>query len=334
MKIAFLILNHRGPAQLTRLLITLRSQLPDAPIVVHHDISHEELPTALPESIDNVHLLASGKPVAWGDYSMIDIYHWSLKWMLKHIQFDWVILLSAQDYPIKPLSGLADDLARNGADVVLRALPINQLARSVDRRDVRRRYLYQYHSTTHRSWVPNDLRRAFRRRMGPLIDVLNIIQPFFKIYRLPDPMPYKFGRRARDVPFGMNSPCWYGSMWFSMRRRAVESVMDYMSDHPDFVDYYRRTIIPDESMLATIVFNSPNLRVENRDVHYTRWTRWQSGHPDTFVLDDLPELFAAPQYFARKFDIGTDSSVLDRLDEFIGAPVSDNQCFTTEGGRP
>jgi hypothetical protein len=98
-------------------------------------------------------------------------------------------------------------------------------------------------------------------------------------------------------------------------------VLDYMADHPEYVDYYRRTMVPDESMLTTLVFNSPDLRVANRNMTYTRWSNSKSGHPDIFRLDDLPELVAAPQYFARKFDIDKDSRILDRLDDFISVRV-------------
>jgi hypothetical protein len=73
----------------------------------------------------------------------------------------------------------------------------------------------------------------------------------------------------------------------------------------------------DESMVATIVCNSPSLRVANRDVTYTRWTSRRSGHPDIFQAADFPELMAVPQYFARKFDIHRDARILDALDQFI-----------------
>src|SRR5258707_3253641 len=81
MKIAFLVLNHRGPDQLVRLLKTLRAQLPESPIVVHHDIFHGDLPSETIEPIGDVHLLTSGKRMAWGDFSLVDVYSWSLKWM-------------------------------------------------------------------------------------------------------------------------------------------------------------------------------------------------------------------------------------------------------------
>jgi hypothetical protein len=320
MRVAFLVLNHRRPAQLVRLLRALRSQLPDSPIVIHHDIYHGEIPSRLIEPIGNVHLLTSGKRMSWGDSSLVEVCCWSLAWMREHLEFDWMVMLSAQDYPIKPLVGLADDLAKNGADAVFRATPIGQVARVVERLDMRQRYLYQYRPA--RIWQPslllNGVRGTLRRSTRSLIAALNVMQPLFKIYRLPDGMPYRFGWRASMTPFNSAQPCWKGSQWFALSRGALEYVLTYMADHPDYVDYYRRTMVPDESMLATIVFNSPNLRVANRDVTYTRWANWHSGHPDIFRTGDLTELIAAPQYFARKFDIDRDARIFDELDNLIG----------------
>jgi hypothetical protein len=323
MRIAFLILNHRQPAQLVRLLATLRAQLPDSPIVVHHDIFHGDFPSALLEPIGNVHLLTSGKRMAWGDFSIADVSCWSLAWMREHLEFDWMVLLSAQDYPIKPLGDLVHDLENGDADAVFRAAPVNRLRTATARRTMRRRYFFQYRpaAAVRARWLPDSLRGILRWSTGSLIDALNIVQPLFKIYRLPDGMPYRFGWRARVTPFSGDRPCWQGSQWFALSRKALEHMLDYISTHPEYVTYYRKTMIPDESMLATIVFNSPDLRVANRSITYTRWSNSKSGHPDVFGLADLPELAAAPQYFARKFDLTKDSHILDRLDDLIGVRV-------------
>jgi Core-2/I-Branching enzyme len=322
MKVAFLVLNHRRPEQLIRLLTTLRSQLPESPIVVHHDVFHGEFPRALLAPIDNVHLLTSGKRIIWGDFSQVDLICWLLTWMREHLEFDWMVLLSAQDYPIKPLADLVDDLGRAGADAVFHATPIGQLPTAKARRTMRRRYLFQYRSPADRARrLPGRVRDVLRWSTGSLIDALNILQPLFRINRLPDRIPHRFGWRARTTPFGSGRPCWHGSSWFALSRRALEYVLEYTADHPEYVDYYRRTMNPDESMLATLVFNSGELRIANRSITYTRWSSSKSGHPDVFCLDDLPDLLAAREYFARKFDIDKDSRVLDRLDDYISVKV-------------
>ncbi len=322
MKIAFLILNHRGPAQLVRLLTTLRSQLQDSPIVVHHDVfNNNEVSRALIESIDNVHLLTSENRVTWGDFSLVDVCSWSLRWMRENIEFDWIVLLSAQDYPIKPLANLADDLAKNGTEAVIGTAPISQLP-LFKRMQLRRRYLYRYRLTpaAQPKWFPRRIQDVLHRITRVSILALNNLQPLIKIYRL-DGSSYRIGWRASNTPFDRSWPCWYGSQWFALSRRALNYALDYMVDHPELANYYRGTLVPDESILATIINNAPNLRVANGEVTYTRWANSTISHPDIFQAEDFSVLAAAPQYFARKFDMDVDPNILDALDEFIGQAV-------------
>jgi hypothetical protein len=325
MKVAFLVLNHRGPTQLVRLLTALRSQLPESPIVVHHDNFHGDLPPAPFEAIGDVHLLESGQRVTWGHSSLVEVCCWSLAWMQEHIEFDWVVVLSAQDYPIKPLADLADDLARDDADAVFAAAPIDDLT-AVQRVFMRRRYFFKYRLVT--ASLPSRLPEGARAVLSAGIKlstlVLNNLQPMFKIYMLPDKTQYLFGRRARNTPFDGSWNCWYGSSWFALSRGALKNMLDYMADHPEYVDYCRSTMNSDESMLVTLAFNLPNLRIANRYITYTRWRSRHTNHPDTFRLADFEELAAAPQYFARKFDIDTDAVILDALDNFIGKPATRN----------
>jgi core-2/I-Branching enzyme len=327
MRIAFLILSHREPSQLLRLVATIRLQLPDSPIVIHHDTFREPLPKSALDLFHGVHLIAPEGPTGWGDFTVVAAACRSMEWMIKHLEFNWMVLLSAQDYPIKPLAGFGDYLEQGGADVLLDATPITHVSRSqAARRDIRRRYLYQYRPRAINLQADQPLHRlprGLRWWTGRLVDVINIIQPCFKLYRLPDGMPYRFGLRRVPTFFGKDNPCWKGSPWFGFSRRAAEFVLNYLHDNPHFVNYYRRTIMPDESMLPTLVCNSKELRVDQRTVHHVRWTNPNSGHPDIFGIEDLPELMAVPQYFARKFDITKDVFILDELDAILG-----HQCLS------
>ncbi len=209
MRIAFLILNHRVSPQLLRLLATLRRQLPDAPIVVHHDRFRADFDASALDSIGNAHLLTSEKPIIWGDFSLVEAYWRSMAWMIEHVYFDWVIMLSAQDYPIKSLATLGDHLAATGADAVFRAIPIGELSKAADRRDKRRRYLYQYPPV--QGHQPSGrLRSGLRRSTGPVLDVLNNIQPYFQVFKFPNQMPNRLGWRARSTPFSEEKPCMVG----------------------------------------------------------------------------------------------------------------------------
>lgn len=320
MKIAFLVLNHRPPQQLLRLLATLRRQLADAPLVVHHDKFKTELKRSAIEHLEPAYLLTSEQPMMWGDFSIVDAIWRSLSWIVDNLDFDWLILLSAQDYPIKPLRGLADHLSSSGADALLRAAPIQDLASAAARRDRRRRYLYQYRpvriASAH-ARPPGDLRTAVRARAGGLVDVLNTAQPFVQVYKYPDGMPWRIGVRARAVPFTETEPCWFGAMWWGLSRRAAARLLASSSSRPEMLDYYRNTVVPDESVIATILSNDSSVNILSEDVHYTRWTGGKSGHPDVFGIADFVELSSAPQFFARKFDPASDAAILDLLDELI-----------------
>lgn len=317
MRVAFLILSHREPSQLFRLLKALRLQLPDAPIVVHHDKFREPLSESDLKPFEDVHLILPDQLTAWGEFSVFAATWRSMTWLTENFEFDWLVLLSAQDYPIKPLAGFGDYLKGSGADAFIRAAPITA-GDAARRRDMRRRYLYQYEPATpnlEKEKLLGHLRYIIRRSSGRCIDIINILQPYFKLYRLPDPMPYRFGWRASSTPFSEHMPCWHGSPWFSISRRVADFAVSYLNTYPNYAEYYRRTIMPDESAMATLVCNNQELLVDHREFHYIRWSNANSGHPDIFTAKDLPELMEVPQYFARKFDISIDSLILDRLDE-------------------
>lgn len=320
MRIAFLILNHREPTQLLRLVSTLKSELPDAAVVIHNDRFKVDIQESLISGFRDTHLLTSNWPISWGDFSCVASVWHSMAWMVENLQFDWLILLSCQDYPIKPLASLKQFLSSTNSDALLAAKPIGKLESRSDRRDRRRRYLYRYRPARRASemgLLAARLRHWLREHSGLLVDIFNNVQPFLQIYKFPNQLPWRVGRRALRTPFTQEEPCWFGSHWLSLSSRAVNYVVCYVQERPDYARYCRKTIIPEESATPTLVCNAPGLRVDSRELHYVRWSEPHMGHPDIFVARDLPELLAAREYFARKFDVARDSNILDELDDML-----------------
>jgi hypothetical protein len=120
-------------------------------------------------------------------------------------------------------------------------------------------------------------------------------------------------------------------MWFGLSRRAVDYVVTESRDSR-VIDYYRRSIVPDESALQTMICNSSELRVAAVNTHYVRWSDPNSGHPDTFTIADLDELLGASEYFARKFT--SDGGVLDALDAYLASGPDLHQRRLTSSERP
>jgi hypothetical protein len=323
-KIAFLVLSHRPPTQLLRLLRSIRSQLPESPVVVHHDVFCSAIDEADLAPFGNVHLVTSAQPVGWGDYSLVDSCWKALEWMGDHLDFDWVILLSAQDYPIKPLNSLQEYLRNLDADALLRARPISELPEA-QRLHARQRYFYHYRPSRLRPGRDRAalIRTVARRTLKLPVDIFNNIQPWLAIYKFPDGIPWRLGYRAHRTPFTRQEPCWFGSAWFGLSRRAVDYLVEYVHEHPEYVQHLRHTVCPDESATATVICNARQLKVEPRDMHFVRWTHPESGHPDVLTADDLQLLAASPAFFARKFDIAKDAKILDELDALMALRVSD-----------
>jgi hypothetical protein len=121
-------------------------------------------------------------------------------------------------------------------------------------------------------------------------------------------------RLTKNLPYHMQP--YGGSAWFCLPKRHVDYVLDFVSQNPKIVGFYKRSHIPEEMFFQTIIMNSP-LRDEvvNKDEWYIGWSREKSGHPPVLTKADLPLLLASGKLFARKFDVTVDSEVLDLIDK-------------------
>lgn len=322
MRVAYLVFNHRPIEQLMRFLNTLRGQQQDSPIIVHHNRFACDIDTRQIEKIDGVRVRTSDYPIAWGDFSIVDSYWNTLAWMRDNYSFDWTVLLSGQDYPVRPLSELESMLSATNADAFVEADRVDNWPNPRERRDREQRYLYQYRGLPDLG-IQRRLSREARSRLRQLAflgaTAVNRTQPVVQIYRFPALIPYRWGIRSSSTPFTTERPCWCGSVWNALNQKAVQTLLDYVDEHADYARFYRRTIIPDESATQTILCNHPELAVAPHNLHYTRWSNPRAGHPDVFGASDLSALIASERFFARKFDLNLDGQIFDLLDDVLAA---------------
>jgi hypothetical protein len=318
-QVAYFITSYRPPPQLLRLLGTLRRAQPESPVVVHHDHFRSAWSQDLVTPIGGVDVLTSAAPVSWGDFSIVDVTWKGLSWMVEHRDFDWVVFLSEQDYPIAPLDQLETRLRESDVDAFVEASPIHLLEDADLRMECDRRYNYRYVKLPRLGLMARLAPRA-RRLLADKANYANFVlykmQRKITVYRYPDPLPMRLGARPARSVFSPAFPCWYGSQWMALSRRAAERVVDFVGARQDYVRHYSRTVIPDESATATIVCNDPELKVVNESLHHVRFSS-RAGHPDAFGLGDLGELVGSGRYFARKFDVDVDTAVLSALDDRV-----------------
>ena len=319
MTTAYVVFNHREPAQLTRLLTTLRLNDPDAELIVHHDRFSYANDFSLPPEL-RVTVLTNHEPIVWGDASQVEMSWRSMRWIRDNVAFDWLVMLSAQDYPIRPLHELNAMLSASAFDVFVEASPIDEIGSFEVRRDAQYRYLYQYIAPSRWRSMPHLRGRshAIARRAASLaVDVANHLSPALHLYKYPDPLPTRLGLRAKVTPFSDRRPCWKGSAWATLNHHAVSTVLDFVDANPAFVRYFDKVALPDEAATNTILGNDGGLRLNRHGLHMIHWSKAENSHPQTLRVEDLESITTSPFYFARKFDIGVDDLVLDRIDDII-----------------
>jgi hypothetical protein len=333
LRITYFISAYRSAGQLERLVTTLRRGDPTCAIVIHDSFPVPLDPRLFADMAD-VHVIRTHTPIVWGDLT-VEAARWNVfSWILDNVDTDWVMLLSEQDYPIAPLSGLHVRLAASGADAVLAGIKLDDIADPDQLRDKVLRYRYRYLSLPAlgiERRLPRLARRVLAGVRRRVFDAVNRTQRTVVFYRTPDSvhLPTRIGLRTRRTPFDTDFPCWCHRCWYALSRNAMQRVVDYVDTHPDFVRYYKRTVIPVESATGTIIFNDATLAVDHAlatgayalsfgaPLHAIRFSDVASGRPDVFSTGDLDYLLSSGAYFARKFE--HDDDVLDELDKTIFA---------------
>jgi hypothetical protein len=278
--------------------------------------------------MDGIYIIEDYVPIRWGDFSQVRMMLHAIEWISNRLEFDWLVFISGQDYPIQPPHQIERFLETTHYDGFLRSAaledptpcgPVECMKENSPQKrckDCETRYYYQYFAPyTHR--LPERLRKKLLRRARQSFN--KKAQSLFQIRTVPGQNEPKlvFGIRAPVTPFSSDFRCYKGSMWFTLNRDCIQYIGEHVHSHPRFVRYYRRTLIPDESFFQTIIMNHPKLNILNDNKRFTLWGDSTSPHPEVLGWQDLEHIVASNQHFARKFDINVDEAVLDMLDRYI-----------------
>ena len=280
MKIAYIILAHKYPSQLVRLVSRLQTK--DTSFFIHIDgktnnETYKEIVAHLQGF--NVYFLKRYQ-CFWGDFQIIQATLEGIKTLVKsETEFDYAILLSGQDYLIKSQDYLEDFLEKNRGKEFMEFFSLH---------DINNKWYNQgsYYQSLKRVeyW-------HFRFRS--------------KHFCLKKPRKFLEGFE----PYG-------GSQWWCLSRDCIQYINEFVQQKPDFVNYFKHTFIPDELFFQTIVLNSPfQDNVINDDMRYLDWDNPNPNVPATLLTNDFHKLATSSKLFARKFDMARDLKILNLLDQ-------------------
>lgn len=313
-KVAYFIASHVNPDQVARLVRACRSSgNPNARVLVHHDYKVSNLDAAAIEQLGNVDVLRDTVKVDWGGFTQCLMIRRSMQWLLDNRDVDWVVYLSGQDYPIKPLAQIERELGASKFDGYLDAKPAEQC----EWMQGFGRYYYRYVNLPKFPGVQR-VREFLRQRAKAQRSAGNLTP---RIVVAPSNHgTLKVGIRPARSPFNEQFSCFYGSSWWTLNRRAIESMCSAMDGRPDLVAHYRRILwAPNESFFMTLLMNDRSLKLctdDNRRL--ISWTHPETGHPDVLKASDWDRILASDAHFARKVDARVDPALLDLLDRHIG----------------
>jgi hypothetical protein len=294
----YLVQSHREPTQLERLVATLKRGSPECRVLIVHDSTGATIDGARWRGWADVELLVVPGPAERGRLSLLDPYFAGLDLLRRRgYDYDWLIYLSAQDYPVQPLRQSESALADADCDGFLKIWPALRRERGKVRD---RRYRYRYYDAP--AWAATPLRALrWANRLQSKVHLQFVYGP-------------RVGVRLARVPLPAGWTLYRGKQWSTLRRACAEWLLDAVARERAVVDYFRRTICPDEALVQTLLVNAGRFRLVADDLRYSDWTGSRDGHPRVLGVADLPVITSGRFHFARKFDPGADAEVLDRLD--------------------
>jgi hypothetical protein len=279
MRIAHLIMVHKNAEQVERLLSALRHE--DADYYIHLDLKANMADYSYLAALPRVFFITNRISARWASFRFVEAIVGSVREALASGQhYDFINLLSGQDYPIKPIESIHKALSQQVGSSFMSVEPEGSpwWHGAIQR-------VEKYHSVYFEFKGQYQLQR-----------LANVLLPKRRF-----PLPYTL----------------YGSAdgsWWTISADCAKYLVRFMEEHPEIRKFGRFTWGSDEFMIATILMNSPLKKtIINENYRYIDWSAG-GANPKVLALDDADALARSPKWFARKFDVTYDTKILDYVD--------------------
>ena len=301
MRIAYIISAYKFPDLLIRLVHRLHT--PASVILIHVDKRTDD--EQYREIIEGVNHLTNvvfleRHNCHWGDFGHVRATLKGLAYLFnRNASFDYVFLLTGQDYPIKSNSYIESFLnKRNGKEFI------------------------SYYSFPNTAWGENGgMQRIEQWHFRFLEDCP--IRPLHAFVHLPSTR--EFDSKVKSIIYSSvnkmftkrtlpgNLKAFGGPGYWCLTRACAEFIHQYVVKNQGFVKFFRYVDIPDEIFFHTIILNSSFAsNVINDDLRCIDISEGRG--PRIWRKSDLEILAQSKGLIARKFDTGVDREILDLID--------------------
>ena len=247
---------------------------------VHVDKKTDIRPYLYLASLPNVYLIRNRVKVVWGGYATVVATLESVREILQSGRsYDYIHLMSGQDYPIRPAAEIYDFFCLNAGREFVQYEHFDDWAGESYPR------IREYHLTNYR--FPG--RYYIQRLMNSILPV--------------------------RVPPGKME--FYGSsMFWALSAGCLQSVLKRIDGNARFRRFLQLTWGADEFFFQTMVMNSAYRdRVINDNLLFLDREKG-APHPNLMTLSHLAAIKKSEKLFARKFENTAENAVLDEIDRW------------------
>jgi hypothetical protein len=209
-------------------------------------------------------------------------------------RYDYINLLSGQDYPLQDVGTIHDFLDKNPGKIFCEFLLINS-----EWKEAKQRVTKYFFTDT----------------------------PFFGSYFLETLISTVLPKRKMPlklIPVGK-------SQWFTISLLHANYLLDYLLDRPQIENFFRHTWGSDELFFQTLLYNSDyQSDMVNNNLRYIDWSEGKPS-PKTLTIQDADALIKSDKFFGRKFNSNIESKILDYLDKAAEENANKKQLDTLAG---
>ena len=313
---AVMIMCHKNIDQVLRLVHACKSS--ETVVILHIDKKYNLETERLDEiaRMDRVYLTDTRYSGVLDTRSLVDIAMEMVKKAkevekLLDIHFRYYLLLSGQDYLIKPISYINEALRNAYPEPLIDCTP-HAAGNWIS---------HKFHFCP----LVYSMEPAVERASGPLRIFLKVVRRLVAITaRVFHATDFHRFQKQGIALYG-------GSAWWILPDVAIDYILSEYDAAPDYVTALLNTNTPEETFFQIMVMRSPvkdMVHINPPDMvaqHCKTWAYFSDvgkpfkGHPYIFTVNEYDRLISSDFWIARKFDSTVDSRILDMLDSAIKA---------------
>lgn len=288
MKQGILIQAHKDFDQLYHLVEYFRT---DCYVFIHLDkkAAFTQEQVNLLQKMEQVKGVFRKYSVHWAGFSILKCELFLLMEAMKFPEVGYFHLISAQDYPIKPLEDFLNFFLEPSKEYLNYAHIPNPGMESNTFQRFKYYYLFDYLDRTDKAKKFIWKSVKFQQKLGIR---RTIPQQFEHIYT--------------------------GSAWFSITRKGASTLLEHTKKHPAFYNRLKFTFCPEETYVTTVLVNlMEKKRIENCNYRFIRWNKENGSNPSNLGREHFHYLHECRDFFARKFDKVNNKEITCLIDKYL-----------------